>query len=115
MKTIWNGFQFGLLALLTAGSLRTFEALQGPTERFYWDKTNARNGNTWFGGRCFVSLFRRDIFAARESPGQVRPERGIETGTGRRRPRTAILIRLESNASLPAKRSKTKFPSLEPD
>ncbi len=37
-------FQLGLLAWVTAASLYTYEALQGPTELLYWDKTNAYTG-----------------------------------------------------------------------
>ncbi len=44
-------FQLGLLAWVTAASLYTYEALQGPTELLYWDKTNAYTGFTWFGVR----------------------------------------------------------------
>ena len=42
---------FGLLAWVTASSLYAFEALQGPTELLYWDKTNTYSGYTWFGVR----------------------------------------------------------------
>jgi hypothetical protein len=42
-------------ALLILISLATpalaYEALQGPTELLYWDKTNAYSGYTWFGVR----------------------------------------------------------------
>ena len=40
-KTISTGFRLGLLACVTATSLHAYEALQGPTELLYWDKTNA--------------------------------------------------------------------------
>jgi hypothetical protein len=39
------------LAALAACSLPAYEALQGPTELLYWDKTNAYAGYTWFGVR----------------------------------------------------------------
>ncbi len=42
---------FGLLACIAATSLYAYEALQGPTELLYWDKTNAYTGYTWFGVR----------------------------------------------------------------
>ena len=51
MRTILTGFQFGVLLCLTVGSLYAYEALQGPTELLYWDKTNSCNGYTWFGVR----------------------------------------------------------------
>ena len=50
-KTISTGFRLGMLACITATSLHAYEALQGPTELLYWDKTNAYNGYTWFGVR----------------------------------------------------------------
>jgi hypothetical protein len=40
-----------VLALLTSPALHAYEALQGPTELLYWDKTNAYPGYTWFGVR----------------------------------------------------------------
>jgi hypothetical protein len=40
-----------LLLLSLATSACAYEALQGPTERLYWDKTDAYNGYTWFGVR----------------------------------------------------------------
>ncbi len=39
-----------LIVLLT-GSACAYEALQGPTELLYWDKSNTYNGYTWFGVR----------------------------------------------------------------
>jgi len=50
-KTISGAFRLGLLACVTATSLHAYEALQGPTELLYWDKTNACPGYTWFGVR----------------------------------------------------------------
>ena len=41
----------GWLALVAATSLHAYEAMQGPTELLYWDKTNAYPGYTWFGVR----------------------------------------------------------------
>jgi hypothetical protein len=40
-----------LLVLLLASPALAYEALQGPTELLYWDKTNTFNGYTWFGVR----------------------------------------------------------------
>jgi hypothetical protein len=51
MRTIVTGLGLGWLAFLTTTSLQAYEALQGPTELLYWDKTNAFTGYTWFGVR----------------------------------------------------------------
>ena len=51
MNTIASRLQIGSVLLLLATSLYAYEALQGPTELLYWDKTNAYNGYTWFGVR----------------------------------------------------------------
>ena len=50
-KMLSSAFRLGLLAFVTATSLHAYEALQGPTELLYWDKTNSYNGYTWFGVR----------------------------------------------------------------
>ena len=51
IKKIASAFRLGLLACVTATSLHAYEALQGPTELLYWDKTNSYSGYTWFGVR----------------------------------------------------------------
>ena len=38
-----------IICALLATSAFAYEALQGPTELLYWDKTNTYNGYTWFG------------------------------------------------------------------
>lgn len=40
-----------LILLSLASTALGFEAMQGPTELLYWDKTNAYPGYTWFGVR----------------------------------------------------------------
>ena len=50
-KMLSSAFRLGLLAFVTATSLHAYEALQGPTELLYWDKTNSYSGYTWFGVR----------------------------------------------------------------
>lgn len=50
-RAILTGLWLGLLAFPTTTFLRAYEALQGPTELLYWDKTNSYNGYTWFGVR----------------------------------------------------------------
>jgi hypothetical protein len=51
MKTKFLILQSVLVAVFAAGSVHAYEALQGPTELLYWDKTNAFSGYTWFGVR----------------------------------------------------------------
>jgi hypothetical protein len=41
----------GLLACIMSSTLNAYEALQGPTELLYWDKTDSYSGLTWFGVR----------------------------------------------------------------
>ena len=45
-----------LLLVSLATSSFAYEALQGPTELLYWDKTNTFNGYTWFGVRGMTYL-----------------------------------------------------------
>ena len=45
-----------LILLSLASTALAYEALQGPTELLYWDKTNAYPGYTWFGVRTKVLL-----------------------------------------------------------
>ena len=40
-----------LILVSLASTALAYEALQGPTELLYWDKTNAYPGYTWFGVR----------------------------------------------------------------
>ena len=42
--------------VLSSAPLRAYEALQGPTELLYWDKTNTYNGYTFFGVRSNTYL-----------------------------------------------------------
>ncbi len=49
-----------LLHLLGGSPLHAYEALQGPTELLYWDKTNAYPGYTWFGVRGTTYLLDRE-------------------------------------------------------
>ena len=51
MKRIILALGLVTLAILANGPLHAYEALQGPTELLYWDKTNAYPGYTWFGVR----------------------------------------------------------------
>jgi hypothetical protein len=51
MKIFTTVFRLVLLTFMAAASLYAYEALQGPTELLYWDKTNTYNGYTWFGVR----------------------------------------------------------------
>jgi len=51
IRKISTVFRLALLAWMTAASLYAYEALQGPTELLYWDKTNTYSGYTWFGVR----------------------------------------------------------------
>jgi hypothetical protein len=51
MRTSILPLRLAWLASLVACSLNAYEALQGPTELLYWDKTNAYPGYTWFGVR----------------------------------------------------------------
>ena len=51
MKALVTGFRHLWLIWTAATSLCAYEALQGPTELLYWDKTNAFTGYTWFGVR----------------------------------------------------------------
>lgn len=53
IPSAWCGLGSALcfLLLLAADSALANEALQGPTELLYWDKTNAFTGYTWFGVR----------------------------------------------------------------
>jgi hypothetical protein len=50
-RKVSSACRLGLLACVMATSLYAYEALQGPTELLYWDKTNAYPGYTWFGVR----------------------------------------------------------------
>ncbi|MEI7731849.1 MAG: aryl-sulfate sulfotransferase [Verrucomicrobiota bacterium] len=52
VKLIWLVW----LTLFTTCSIHAYEALQGPTELLYWDKTNAYPGYTWFGVRGITYL-----------------------------------------------------------
>ena len=56
MKAILFVFRLAGLAGWLVGRLHAYEALQGPTELLYWDKTNAFNGYTWFGVRGITYL-----------------------------------------------------------
>ncbi len=40
-----------VLLFVLVSSTFAYEAMQGPTELLYWDKTNAFSGYTWFGVR----------------------------------------------------------------
>ena len=50
-KKLSTTFRLALLVGLSAIRLHAYEALQGPTELLYWDKTNTYPGYTWFGVR----------------------------------------------------------------
>ena len=51
LKLIMKSSLLLLALLLSVTSIFAYEALQGPTELLYWDKTNAYPGYTWFGVR----------------------------------------------------------------
>ncbi len=51
MKMIRMMVRLAALVFVAVSPLHAFEALQGPTELLYWDKTNTFNGYTWFGVR----------------------------------------------------------------
>ncbi len=51
MRKLTTTIQLLALTFIAAASLHAYEALQGPTELLYWDKTNNYNGYTWFGVR----------------------------------------------------------------
>ena len=46
-KKLSTTFQLALLVGLSAARLHAYEALQGPTELLYWDKTNTYPGYLW--------------------------------------------------------------------
>ena len=52
--------RLAFLAIWAACSLHAYEAMQGPTELIYWDKTNTYNGYTWFGVRGTTYLIDRE-------------------------------------------------------
>ncbi|MCX6890893.1 MAG: hypothetical protein NTX51_05140, partial [Verrucomicrobia bacterium] len=56
MRTFLAMVGLSLLGVTATGSLHAYEALQGPTELLYWDKTNTFNGYTWFGVRGMTYL-----------------------------------------------------------
>ncbi len=49
-RNVWP-FRLAWVGLFAIYSLQAYEALQGPTELLYWDRTNAFTGYTWFGVR----------------------------------------------------------------
>ncbi len=72
-KALLTGFRLGLLAFLTATSLHAYEALQGPTELLYWDKTNTYSGYTWFGVRGTTYLIDMEGHVAHTWPVGTNP------------------------------------------
>jgi hypothetical protein len=77
-KNLLTGFQLGLLAFLSCTALHAFEALQGPTELLYWDKTNTYNGYTWFGVRGTTYLLDMEGRVVHRWPIGTNPHVGTE-------------------------------------
>ena len=56
VKRRFFGLVLMVLGLIGTFPLGAYEAMQGPTELLYWDRTNSFNGYTWFGVRGMTYL-----------------------------------------------------------